>query len=111
VNIRDVSVRNLRHASDAGAADPVLFDATIRDNLLYGNPGATDGELTRVTGLTELDAFSAGCHAVCMSHSAPGRRCRAVKEAAGIGANAVAEAEGVDGGEITTALDTPTADS
>jgi len=35
--------------------DPVLFDVTLRDNLLYGNPCANDDELKRVTKLAQLE--------------------------------------------------------
>ena len=35
--------------------DPVLFDETIRENLLYGNPRATGKDLETVAALTQLD--------------------------------------------------------
>jgi len=35
--------------------DPVLFDETVRDNLLFGNPGATGKDLETVAALTQLD--------------------------------------------------------
>ncbi len=35
--------------------DPILFDETIRENLLYGNPRATGKDLETVAALTQLD--------------------------------------------------------
>jgi ATP-binding cassette subfamily B protein len=35
--------------------EPVLFDVTLRENLLYGNPQATEEELERVTKLAQLE--------------------------------------------------------
>jgi ABC-type multidrug transport system fused ATPase/permease subunit len=35
--------------------DPVLFDLTLRENLLYGNKAATLDELDKVTKIAQLD--------------------------------------------------------
>jgi ABC-type multidrug transport system fused ATPase/permease subunit len=54
-DIRDVDHRNLRAYITLVPQDPVLFDETIRQNLLYGNPGATSRDLDTVAALTQLD--------------------------------------------------------
>jgi ATP-binding cassette subfamily B protein len=54
-NIHDVDHRSLRAYITLVPQDPVLFDETIRQNLLYGNPGATSRDLNTVAALTQLD--------------------------------------------------------
>ena len=54
-DIRQVSRRSLRATLTLVPQDPVLFDETIRENLLYGNPKATDKDLDTVAALTQLD--------------------------------------------------------
>lgn len=54
-DIHDVDNRSLRAYITLVPQDPVLFDATIRQNLLYGNPGATSRDLDAVAALTQLD--------------------------------------------------------
>lgn len=54
-DIRDVGRRSLRKTVTLVPQDPILFDETIRENLLYGNPMATDKDLKKVAALTQLD--------------------------------------------------------
>ena len=54
-DIRQVSRRSLRAILTLVPQDPVLFDETIRENLLYGNPRATGKDLEAVAALTRLD--------------------------------------------------------
>jgi len=54
-DIRQVGRRSLRALLTLVPQDPVLFDETIRENLLYGNPRATDKDLYTVAALTQLD--------------------------------------------------------
>jgi ABC-type multidrug transport system fused ATPase/permease subunit len=54
-DIHDVNRRSLRACITLVPQDPFLFDQTIRQSLLYGNPSATDIELDVVAGLTQLD--------------------------------------------------------
>lgn len=54
-DIHDVDHRSLRAYITLVPQDPVLFDETIRQNLLYGNPGATSRDLDTVAALTQLD--------------------------------------------------------
>src|SRR6266851_4504762 len=54
-DIRQVGHRSLRAIVTLVPQDPVLFDETIRENLLYGNPRATGKDLETVAALTQLD--------------------------------------------------------
>ncbi len=54
-DIREVGRRSLRATVTLVPQDPVLFDETIRENLLYGNPKATGTDLETVAALTQLD--------------------------------------------------------
>ncbi|HSE19655.1 MAG TPA: ABC transporter ATP-binding protein [Pyrinomonadaceae bacterium] len=56
-DIRDLKLKSLRSAVIFVPQDPVLFDVTLRENLLYGNPHATDAELETVTKLAQLDVL------------------------------------------------------
>jgi ATP-binding cassette subfamily B protein len=51
----NVDRRSIRACIALVPQDPVLFDATIRENLLYGNPGASRSDLDTVVALTRLD--------------------------------------------------------
>lgn len=54
-DIQDVDRRSLRASITLVPQDPFLFDETIRENLLFGNPGATSSDLDTVAALTQLD--------------------------------------------------------
>jgi ABC-type multidrug transport system fused ATPase/permease subunit len=54
-DIRQVGRRSLRKMVTLVPQDPVLFDETVRENLLFGNPGATGKDLETVAALTQLD--------------------------------------------------------
>lgn len=54
-DIREFSRRSLRAIVTLVPQEPMLFDETIRGNLLYGNPGATHIDLDTVAALTQLD--------------------------------------------------------
>ncbi|HEY4424281.1 MAG TPA: ABC transporter ATP-binding protein [Pyrinomonadaceae bacterium] len=54
-DVRDFKLKSLRAAVIFVPQDPVLFDVTLRENLLYGNPQASDDEIERVTKLAQLD--------------------------------------------------------
>ena len=56
-DIRDLKLKSLRSAVIFVPQDPVLFDVTLRENLLYGNPHASDEELETVTKLAQLDVL------------------------------------------------------
>jgi len=54
-DVRDFKLKSLRSAVIFVPQDPVLFDVTLRENLLYGNPQASDDEIEHVTKLAQLD--------------------------------------------------------
>ncbi len=54
-NIQDVSRWSLRATVTLVPQDPILFDNTVRENLLYGNPAATGKDLETVAAFTQLD--------------------------------------------------------
>ena len=54
-DVRDIKLKSLRSSVIFVPQDPVLFDLTLRENLLYGNPHATQDELDAVTKLTQLE--------------------------------------------------------
>lgn len=54
-DIRRVSRGSLRNAVALVPQEPILFDDTVRENLLYGNPSATSADLERVSAFTQLD--------------------------------------------------------
>jgi len=56
-DVRDIKLKSLRSAVIFVPQDPVLFDVSLRENLLYGNPQATAEELDRVTQLAQLDVL------------------------------------------------------
>jgi ABC-type multidrug transport system fused ATPase/permease subunit len=57
VDVRDVTLKSLRSSVIFVPQEPVLFDVTLRENLLYGNPHATGEELERITKLAQLDTL------------------------------------------------------
>ncbi len=54
-DIRQVSRRSLRASVTLVPQEPILFNETIRENLLCGNPKATGVELETVAALAQLD--------------------------------------------------------
>jgi ABC-type multidrug transport system fused ATPase/permease subunit len=56
-DVRDFRLKSLRSAVIFVPQDPVLFDVTLRENLLYGNPQASDDEIEQVTKLAQLEVL------------------------------------------------------
>ena len=54
-DVRDIKLKSLRSAVIFVPQDPVLFDVTLRENLLYGNTLASEDELERVARLVQLE--------------------------------------------------------
>src|SRR5258708_7498136 len=54
MDLRDLGQRNLRSVVTVVPQEPVLFDATMRENLLYGDPAATNRDLEQVVSLDQL---------------------------------------------------------
>jgi subfamily B ATP-binding cassette protein MsbA len=55
VDVRDIQLKSLRASIIFVPQDPVLFDITLRENMLFGNPQATEEQLERVAKLVRLD--------------------------------------------------------
>jgi len=56
-DVRNIKLKSLRSSVIFVPQVPVLFDVTLRENLLYGNPQATPEELTRVAKLAQLETL------------------------------------------------------
>src|SRR6185369_8676713 len=56
-DIRNIKLKSLRSSVIFVPQDPVLFDLTLRENLLYGNSKASEEELGAVMSLVQLDAL------------------------------------------------------
>jgi ABC-type multidrug transport system fused ATPase/permease subunit len=56
VDVRDVKLKSLRSSVIFVPQDPVLFDVTLRENLLYGNTNASDDEVAQVARLAQLES-------------------------------------------------------
>tara|TARA_Y100000588_G_scaffold393423_1_gene509353 strand:- start:1927 stop:3699 length:1773 start_codon:yes stop_codon:yes gene_type:complete len=56
-DIRDVRLRSLRTQIGQVLQDSVLFDASIRENLVYGNPDATEADIIAAARVGEIHEF------------------------------------------------------
>jgi ABC-type multidrug transport system fused ATPase/permease subunit len=54
IDVLDLGERNLRSVITAVPQEPVLFNTTLRENLLYGNPSATRRDLNHAISLAQL---------------------------------------------------------
>jgi ATP-binding cassette subfamily B protein len=54
MDLRHLGQHNLRSVVTVVPQEPILFDATMRENLLYGDPSATSRDLERVVSLAQL---------------------------------------------------------
>lgn len=57
VDVRDVKLRSLRSQIGMVAQETLLFSGTLRENLLYGKPNATDEELSAAVRAAYVDEF------------------------------------------------------
>jgi ATP-binding cassette, subfamily B, bacterial MsbA len=57
LDVRNIKLKSLRSSVIFVPQDPVLFDLTLRENLLYGNAEATQDELDKVTRLAQLESL------------------------------------------------------
>lgn len=56
-DVRDVTQHSLRRAIGLVQQDVYLFDGTIGENIAYGKPGATAGEIAEAARRANIDAF------------------------------------------------------
>ncbi len=59
-DVRGLSLRDLRRRIAIVLQDTVLFDASVRENIAYGRPGATDREVEEAARLAQADEFIRG---------------------------------------------------
>ena len=57
VDVRDVTLASLRREIGVIAQDPFLFSATVRENIAFGRPEATDEEIERAARLAQAHEF------------------------------------------------------
>jgi ATP-binding cassette subfamily B protein len=56
-DVRDLNVASLRGAIGAISQDPFLFSATVRENISFGRPIATDAEIEEAARLAQAHEF------------------------------------------------------
>ena len=59
LDLRDLRLDALRDAIAYVSQDPLLFDVSVRDNILMGRPAATDEEVREAARLAAADSFIA----------------------------------------------------
>lgn len=57
VDLRDLSLDDLRGRVGLVSQDTVLFDATLRENIVLGRPGVTDDDIASAVTAAQLGAF------------------------------------------------------
>jgi ABC-type multidrug transport system fused ATPase/permease subunit len=58
-DVRDVKLRSLRRAIAVISQDPFLFSTTVRENIAFGAPDASDDEIERAARLAQAHEFIA----------------------------------------------------
>ena len=53
-DVRNLRLKSLRSAVSFVPQEAPIFDTTLRENLLFGNPNASKSELERVVNVTQL---------------------------------------------------------
>jgi ABC-type multidrug transport system fused ATPase/permease subunit len=56
-DVRDATLTSLRREIGVIAQDPFLFSATVRENIAFGRPDASDEEIVRAATLAQADEF------------------------------------------------------
>jgi ATP-binding cassette subfamily B protein len=57
VDVRDMKLQSLRREIGIVSQDPFLFSATVRENIAFGRPDATDEEIARAASLAQAHEF------------------------------------------------------
>jgi ATP-binding cassette subfamily B protein len=57
VDVRDLALDELRPAVGVVAQEPFLFSTTVRDNIAYGLPDASDEQVRQAARLAQADGF------------------------------------------------------
>jgi ABC-type multidrug transport system fused ATPase/permease subunit len=56
-DVRNVRLADLRRAIGIVSQDPFLFSATVRENIAFGAPGASEEEVVRAAEMAQADEF------------------------------------------------------
>jgi ABC-type multidrug transport system fused ATPase/permease subunit len=56
-DVRDIALRSLREHVAIVPQDTILFAASVRENIAYGRPGATDAEIEAAARAAQADDF------------------------------------------------------
>lgn len=56
-DIRDITLKSLRESIGIVQQDVFIFNGTIKDNIAYGKPDASDEEIMQAGKLANIDAF------------------------------------------------------
>ena len=56
-DVRDVKLQSLRREIGIVSQDPFLFSATVGENISFGRPDATDGDIARAARLAQAHEF------------------------------------------------------
>ncbi|HUI36607.1 MAG TPA: ATP-binding cassette domain-containing protein, partial [Gaiellaceae bacterium] len=59
VDVREVTLRSLRHTVGVIPQDPFLFSASVRENITFGAPYLGDDEVERIARLAQAHEFVA----------------------------------------------------
>jgi ABC-type multidrug transport system fused ATPase/permease subunit len=59
IDVREVKLQSLRREIGIVSQDPFLFSATVRENIAFGRPDATDEEIERSATLAQAHEFIA----------------------------------------------------
>ena len=57
VDVRDVTIGSLRREVGVVLQDPFLFSATVRENIAFAKPDASDEDVERAARLAQADEF------------------------------------------------------
>jgi ABC-type multidrug transport system fused ATPase/permease subunit len=57
VDVRDVRLQSLRREIGIVSQDPFLFSASVRENISFGRPDATDADVARAASLAQAHEF------------------------------------------------------
>jgi subfamily B ATP-binding cassette protein MsbA len=60
VDLKDVSLKSLRSHIALVEQDPLLFDMSVRDNIAYGHPDATEAEVAAAAKAANIHEFVMG---------------------------------------------------
>jgi ATP-binding cassette, subfamily B, bacterial len=59
-DVRDLQLRSLRNAVSIVLQDPILFSGSVRENIAYGRPEASDGQIEAAARAAHAHGFIVG---------------------------------------------------